>query len=147
MCKSYTRVNNPYESIIAQYRSNFQSEINLGIYEDIADLKKQSVKRAIAKKSTDKYGKDSFMRDTGIRVGLLENHLPFQRWCQDHGLNVYATATNVVMLGTTVLRKIMCDDIINRRSISLDYYPDWKEPLFTREELGLTDQLAPQQAA
>lgn len=138
MCKTnYTRVNNPYESIISQYRTNFQSENSLGIYDDIPQLKKQCVKRAIAKKSTDKYGKDPFIRDTGIRVKLLNEHLPFQRWCQDHGLDVYAASTHVVMLGTTILRKIMCDDIINRRPITLDYYPDWNTPLFDKEELGL----------
>ncbi len=146
MCKTtYTRVNNPYESITAQYRTNFQTEKNLGVYDDMTNLKQMCVKRAVAKKKTDHYDMDSFRRDTAIRVQLLCESRAFQKWCQDHSLDTYAAATNVVMLGITTLRGILCDNIISRQGILLDYYSDWNQPLFTSEELGIQPEQTKEQ--
>jgi len=140
MCKTtYTRTNNPYESITAQYRKFFAQGKNLGFNNDISILKKQCRDKAVEKMKTSHYDKDSFKRDTAIRVKLLTESSAFQKWSQDKNLDTFAAATNVVMLGITSLRNILCDDIINRKGIQLDYYPDWDKPIFTRQELGMEE--------
>ena len=138
MCKNtYTRTNHPYESITSQYRKYFAQGKNLGFNNDISTLKKQCRDKAVEKMKTNHYDKDAFKRDTSIRVHLLTESKAFQKWSQDKNLDTFAAATNVVMLGITILRNILCDNIINRKGIQLDYFPDWNTPLFTREELNM----------
>ena len=138
MCKNtYTRTNHPYESITSQYRKYFAQGQNLGFNNNISTLKKQCRDKAVEKMKNNHYDKDSFKRDTAIRVKLLTESTAFQKWSQDKQLDTFAAATNVVMLGITTLRNILCDDIINRKGVQLDYYPDWNNPLFTREELNI----------
>lgn len=54
--------------------------------------------------------------------------------------STHAWGTHVVMLGSTRLKDVLVDDVLNHGGIRLTHYPDWDKPLFNREELGLTDQ-------
>lgn len=136
-----------FNQITSQYRKYLEVEKELHMHKDMYETKEYCKRKAIEKKKTSTYDEDAFLADVRPRVELLTNAPHFQDWCKRKNLDAYNAATHVVMLGSTRLKDVLVDDVLNHGGIRLTHYPDWDKPLFTREELGLTDQLAPQQAA
>ena len=151
MCTiKYTRTNKPFEATTSLWRTSMKVEDMLNITSDRRILFRNCLERAIAKtalKEQNKYRKEDFFRDAARRVNLLLEAKPWQEWCEDHNVDIFAASTHITMQGITTIRRVLCDDLINEGEIKLECSKDWNIPVFTREDLGLTDQLAPQQAA
>lgn len=94
-------------------------------------VKRSSLEKALTLKCDDIYTRDVFLKDYAKRVDLLISSMHFQEACANKGLDAFSAATHVVLLGWQNLE----DCLLREGYKSLVDYPEWREPLFTREEL------------
>lgn len=128
--------NPQYRAIITRSLNLFKKYndadvLNIGIVE----LKQKCLEKAIREKSTRDYGKDAFLRDYAKRVKLLTENNHFFKWCQTQGVDPYPAATHVVHLGVQKVREVVYDDIVDYGQPQLEFYPEWRTPLFEEKNL------------
>lgn len=143
MCtQKYTRTNKPFEATASIFRNDVKVEEDLKITLNKQDMYRHCLERAIAKtakKEENKFRKEDFFQGAAIRVSLLMDSKPYKEWCEKNGLDVFSTATHIVMKGITAIKRVLCDDIINDGEITLEVSKDYNIPIFTKEELGMEE--------
>lgn len=143
MCKSnYTRANKPFETTTSIWRNELKVEKDLKIITDKQDMYRHCLERAIAKtaqKEKNMFRKEDFFKGAACRMNLLLEAKPYQKWCEENGLDAFSTATHIVMKGITAIKRVLCDDIINEGEIKLEISRDYNIPIFTKEELGMEE--------
>lgn len=102
---------------------------------DIVALKQKCLQKAINEKGTRDYGRDSFLRDYAKRVRMLLDSVYFDKWCEEHQVDVFSAATHVVHLGVMKVRQVIYDDVLEFGQPQLDFYPEWRMPLYSKEDL------------
>lgn len=131
MCKSQ------FKTIIDKSLNLFKKYNDLDLLGDvdIVTLKQKCLQKAINVKVTRDYGRDLFLRDYAKRVKMLLDNTYFDKWCEEHQVDVFAAATHVVHLGVMKVRQVIYDDILEYGQPQLEFYPEWQVPLFSKEDL------------